>query len=333
MKKQLLLLVLMVAFAAVCNAQRIVVLHSATGVSAFSGASPFVDAYNAAQPGDTLYLSGGSFALPDTVNKRLSIFGAGYHPNFTPATNLTQLEGNLVLGPNADSLFIEGVMFVGNIHKTHNESVNSITIRRSRINGDINFGGNARNSANMVVAESILIGTVYLTGITNSIFTNSIFQSYVDNSISNVFNNNIFLHSSWASWTNQNDIISNSIILGSHPGSGSHNLVFRNSIFTHSSPVLGGSPSSENNRFGIPLADIFQSHTGNVFSHDSDFRLKTPADFIGLDGSQIGLFGGLFPFKAGGVPVTPHISQKNIAGQTTPDGRLNISVTVAAQDR
>lgn len=71
MKKNLLVLSMLILLVISSNAQRVVALHSATGVTLFTGVNPFVDAYTAAQPGDTIYLSGGSFANPPLMDKRL----------------------------------------------------------------------------------------------------------------------------------------------------------------------------------------------------------------------------------------------------------------------
>jgi hypothetical protein len=44
------------------------------------------------------------------------------------------------------------------------------------------------------------------------------------------------------------------------------------------------------------------------------------------------MYGGSFPYKAGAVPINPHIVTKIIAPQTDVNGDLNINITVGAQD-
>jgi hypothetical protein len=39
-----------------------------------------------------------------------------------------------------------------------------------------------------------------------------------------------------------------------------------------------------------------------VFSYDADYHLNLPENFIGTSGNQVGIYGGLFPAKEGGVP-------------------------------
>ena len=53
--------------------------------------------------------------------------------------------------------------------------------------------------------------------------------------------------------------------------------------------------------------------------------------YLGDDGTEVGIYGGLVPFKEGAVPINPHISQKSIQTTTDSNGLLNIYFTVEAQ--
>jgi len=335
----------MMAFSIVSHAQRVVALHSATGVTVFSGVNPFVDAYTAALPGDTIYLSGGSFANPTLMDKRLLIFGAGYHPTGAAVTNPTLLTGAFTLGDNADNLMIQGVQFMAGIVVGNNVPVNFVTIKRSRIDGGINFQGTrATPSTNNAFVECVIIGDVNFHNLTHSSIVNSIVQNQIINSHSNSFLNNILLGASWSGfWGSHiifmhpfNNLISNNVVLGSLANMAvqiSEGNQFFNNLFESSAPHLGNSPTATGNFLNVPVANIFVSHTGSGFSYASDFNLRTPATHVGTDGTQVGIFGGLFPFKPSGVPQNPHISLRNISPHTAPDGRLNIQVTVSAQER
>ena len=67
MRKSIILTMFLMSTVFTVNAQRVVALHSSSGVTVFSSISPFIDAYNAAQAGDTLYLPGGAFAAPSLI--------------------------------------------------------------------------------------------------------------------------------------------------------------------------------------------------------------------------------------------------------------------------
>jgi hypothetical protein len=53
---------------------------------------------------------------------------------------------------------------------------------------------------------------------------------------------------------------------------------------------------------------------------------------MGTDATQIGLYGSVFPYKDGAVPINPHIQAKTIAPVTNSIGELNIDIKVAAQN-
>jgi hypothetical protein len=341
MKKPIFILVFMVAFAIVTNAQRVVALHSSNGTSVFSGVSPFVDAYNAAQPGDTIYLSGGSFANPPLIDKKLMIFGAGYNPNFTSATNPTLLTGNFTLGENSDNTVVEGIHFAATIVVDYNVSASFITFKRCRIDGAIYFSGDLSNpSVNNVFAECIIFGDNLFDNAANISITNSIINYRFRNSRSNSIKNNIFLGDGFH-WTDgyftspfYNEI-SNNIFRGNVNicAGGTDGNIWFNNVFVQATPNMGNNPITNNNYLSVPLENIFVNYTDGTFNYQHDYHLQYPETYVGSDGTQTGIYGGLFPFKTGGVPVNPHISLKNIASQTTPSGELSIQIEVEAQNQ
>ena len=339
---QLILMAGAFLFPFLVSGQRVVALHASGGVTMFSGANPLIDAYNAASSGDTVYLSGGSFSAPQLIDKGLIIYGAGYHPDSTVATNPTLITGVFNLGENADKLTIEGVQFAAGISVGNNLSASNMTFRRCRINNGIAFNGDlvSNPSVNNSFAECVIIGDISFSNTTNSVITNSIIQNRLLNSKSNVLSNSIFLFNSGGGngvlFYPYNNEFSNNVFLdpsqayfiyGANDGN-----IFSSNIFTKNDVSLGSNPISTGNYFNIAVADIFTSHTGVEFSYTSDFHLKNPTAYPGKDGTQAGLYGGLFPFKAGSVPSNPHISSKSIAGTTTPDGKLNIQIRVNAQN-
>jgi hypothetical protein len=53
---------------------------------------------------------------------------------------------------------------------------------------------------------------------------------------------------------------------------------------------------------------------------------------LGTDGNQVGIYGGVFPYKELAIPVNPNIISKTISPQTNASGELNIQVQVKAQN-
>ena len=82
------------------------------------------------------------------------------------------------------------------------------------------------------------------------------------------------------------------------------------------------------------ISSIFVNYAQGGFSYSDDYHLQATSlgKNGGIDGTDIGIYGGLFPWKDGSVPSNPHITVKNIATKTDNMGKLNVNVTVTAQD-
>ena len=90
---------------------------------------------------------------------------------------------------------------------------------------------------------------------------------------------------------------------------------------------LGGSATDLNNYHGIDFTTVY------VNAGEEDFHLLGDAKttYLGDDGKEVGIYGGMLPFKEGAVPSNPHIIQKMISTTSESNGFLNISFKVGAQ--
>lgn len=318
------------------QAQQRAALQSNGITTIFGDINPFVDAYNASVDGDTIYLSGGGYVSPTTIDKRLTIFGAGFHPDSTTATYPTFISTSpIYLGENADNLHLEGIEF-DDIYKYNNIQTNNLTIKRCKISS-LNFSYNGAPiafSTNFVLMQSIVTNYISLNSMNNSLITNSILQSRLTSS-NNAIRNNIFLYngSSSGSYNNTFDnnvfLVSGSIILSSSSGN-----IFNNNIFVSANPNLGTGPIDNNNYKGVDISTVFVNQNGSVFDYSHDYHLQPAAvtTYTGTDGLEVGIYAGYFPFKEGAVPFNPHIQLKNIAPTTDVNGDLQIQIQVEAQD-
>jgi hypothetical protein len=299
----------------------------------FKGVNSFIDAYNSSVNGDTLILSTGFFNST-SVAKRLKIFGAGHFPDSTNVTKRTTIRDGIYIDKGADSLKVEGIYFSGDINFNGSSSIDYVCIKRCR-SGSINFSSNgpAASKDNCSIEECYVCGNISFSHygdnlkITNCFIPGQI--AHVDNGA--LISNNIFFlgnNSSIASI--YGSLIQNNIFLNCSFSSciGS---VFSNNIIQISNSDIG-SNSSTGNYYNMSLTDVFVNCAGSN-EYTSDYHLKNPEKYIGTDGTQIGLYGGTTPFKEKGLPFNPQITSKTIAHETDNDGNLNISVTVAAQER
>lgn len=341
--KKIILASIALLFASFAMAQSVIVLHSTDTTAVFTGNTAFADAYALAENGDTLYLSGGGFTAPTGFEKGLKIFGAGIHPDSTAATYITQISGIVDIKDGADGLYFEGIQFAHNINENYLHVVNDVSFVRCKFNSNVDFGNGGTPSTlreNYAFIQSVFVNRLDLEGVTNSLITNCIFNERLYYSSSNSIKNSSFLYSpSSASYdiiTNSNtNVISNCIFHSASPYliDGASNTV-QNCVTQHATPGFGSTPIDVNNYKEIDLSTVFISLPTEPFSFDDNYHLTSSAEttYLGDDGTQVGVYGGLFPLKEGFVPQNPHISTKTISSGTNENGFLNVDVEVNAQD-
>lgn len=323
----------------ILNAQK-VALHSGGNVSIFNGTSALVSAYAQAVNGDTLYLPGASLTAPSSVNKKLTIYGAGHYLDSTQVTGKTIWNGNVAFGVDADQFSIEGVEITGNISFPYNGVVDNVTIARCKINGSFAAEGTfATPSNNLLFYNNVIGQNINLQNVQNALFANNIINKGVYNSKGSSFFNNVFLEKSPSGSYEHfagcdNNLIYNNIFYTSASyGESGNNNDFRNNLFTTATPGLGTNPTSIGNYFSVSQAAIFVDISSSTFSYAANYHLQSPATYLGTDGTEIGIYGGVYnPYKEGAVPSNPHIQFQNIAPSTS-NGLLNVQIKVAAQEK
>lgn len=333
--KRTVLIFSLFAFAISLNAQ-LIALHSASGVQIFKGNTALASAYLAAQNSDTLYLSGGTFFPPPNFDKQLTVFGAGHYVDSTQTTGKTFISGNVYLQENADLFYVEGVEITGNFTFNINHSINNAKIIRCKINGATSITGDLSNATNNLgLIGNVFIGTVDISNTVSAVLYNNIFQGLLKNTYGNQINNNIFLGggyvSTWTVFTGNNNYLNNNIFLfGSGITYGIGNT-FYNNLFMSLTPGYGTTPTVVNSYENVPQADIFLSQSGIVFDYSHNYHLKSPSTYKGTDDSEVGIYGGIFPYKEGAVPMNPHIQSKSVSPQTNESGELNVIIKVGTQ--
>lgn len=340
MKRQTLLtLTIAIAMTMTMNAQTIA-LHSSTGVQIIKGNTALATAYTAAQNGDTLYLSGHTFIPPGSFDKQLSIFGAGHYVDSTLTTGKTFINGNVTLNENADLFYLEGVEITGNFTISTNHSVNNVIIKRCKINGTFNALGDLSNpTSNLSLIGNVLMNRINLENIQNALLSNNIISNTFQGSNGNMISNNIIMGFIWGSsmdylFFGSNNSLNNNIILweGYNANVNGSGNIFNNNLYVEPTPDYGTAATNSGNHTGIPQTAIFVNQTGTTFNYTHDYHLQAPTTYLGTDGTQVGIYGGTFPYKEGAVPLNPHIQLKNIAPTTDANGDLQIQIQVKAQD-
>ena len=71
----------------------------------------------------------------------------------------------------------------------------------------------------------------------------------------------------------------------------------------------------------------------NVYRENFNLPSNSPYKNAGADGTDIGIYGGAFPWKEGSVPFNPHYQTIKIDPKTDPaTGNLKVEIKVKAQD-
>jgi hypothetical protein len=308
---------------------------------------------------DTLYLPGGNFALNTDIGKRLHIIGVGHHPDSTLVTNPTiininsslnlitgatggslmgiKLNGNLQFGTSSTDgnvcNYKVARCYVGSIISNSNASTNNLFYENIITNGGgFYFSISMNNAESNYFYNNIITGgfggysqfTVNGIG-AGSIFKNNIFinndYDYLNGVVYSVFENNIFAASSLF-----------------NPSYGIFNNIFNNNLFVTPSSYIfwtNWNNTGINNIFEQAQTSIWINQNGDSFSYSQDYHLQTtsPGKNAGRDGTDIGIYGGMFPWKEGSIPFNPHFQQVQISPKTDANGNLNVNIKVAAQER
>ncbi|NUQ24312.1 MAG: hypothetical protein HUU34_10175 [Saprospiraceae bacterium] len=330
MRTYTLLFSLLVIACTPVSAQKLIAVHH-QGIASYH--TDINAAYNAAVNGDTMYLPGGSFNGFD-LNKSLTLIGVGYHPDSTSATGPTILS-HLSLGDAADDSYITGIFFTSHIGCYGN--ISGVTLSRCFLNQGIAFFNNVQYS-NWIISEnwinisSAYGASIYLQsgGASNFLISNNVIKGYCYSFTSSEISNNIFLNP--PTLTATYSIVKNNVFISNYANYSNNCQGYNNlNAGVNGGPDAGGNTGANNYLDDVPLPTVFVNYsTSNTF-FQNDFHVINPA-YLGNDGTPVGIYGGVFPWKEGGLPSTPHIRAKIINASTNPDGTLHINVVVKAQD-
>ncbi len=313
-----------------------VALHRNGETQIFKGITAFVDANNVAIDGDTLYLSGHNFNVPASFDKSLKIYGVGHLEEATITTGKTYINGDILLKEDADNFLIEGIDF-GSLSVENNKSVKNLTIKRCNIRGNISFAGTENPSEDFLLTGSVIHSTINLQNTERSLLSNNIILGQISITNENIIKNNIFISdfSSYTIWGSFNMVLNNYFARNhrydKHYICSGDGNVFYNNVLSFTSANFGTNSDLQNNLLGIEMQDFFVDKNGSGYNVKDDLHLQNPEIYIGEDGTQIGIYGGMYPYKEGAIPVLPYIESVDIPHKLDENGNLPVEIRVRAQ--
>lgn len=318
--------------------QQIATLNHNDSISMFYGSNAFVDAHNAAVAGDIVTLSSGTFERCD-ITKPITLRGAGATFDTISGTFPTIISGELVLKIPNDTehhLTMEGILMDNTIRI--DELYNSKFIRC--------FFENLANHASNSIAENVefincLVMKYYtgsgfsLSNTSNFIFVNSVIY-WMNNEVPSSFINSLLImRTNFSKSTAYNSIITRT----HHYGYFGETAVAYNCIFVKNNNHENIFRNETNNTNVIfeKLNEVFEtwhSWTNENFSFSFDERYilkeEIATSFLGSDGTEVGIHGGMFPFDT--RPSYMVVKKCNVANKSTIDGKLSVDIEVMVEE-
>ena len=305
-------------------------------------------ALTAAQAGDKLFFSGGTFSAtgPFVLDKPLHFIGAGIHPDSSSVTAATTINitsggtGHFNIVTAASGSTFTGIIFNSTGGLVHGTSVDDddptgLVFQRCEFKKYVHLGfaeGAASSSTfDECVFREDLSGRASQAVFTRCIFDGAVinlfrpaglfmrncvvFNSRLQNSSNANVQNCVFTYNGAPLWQVSGVNISNSLITGT-------------SMFSNSS-----ANTETNTIYGVAPSAMFVNETSNSYEYSDDLELAPGSGGIGAgaDGTDIGIHGTSSPFKYGAVPYNPHFQQADIAPATDWNGALPVTIRTAAQ--
>lgn len=368
MKKKLLIGICALGIAAQTSATVITVSNNPNSPGQYTDLQAAADA---ASNGDTLLVAGSATSYGNlTVNdKEIHLVGVGYEPNkqFPLSTSVQNITLG-VAGSGAHNSTIEGLLITGDvtIGGTASEPLQNITIKRCK-REDGNWGISIGEVDGVFVYNNLLIKGYYGMSISNgflsqvtvgrnifienNIITGGVSMYSTANAGAVIVRNNLFTlgpgggganvgvpgtvttanyctvaNNIYASGAQQN-------ISGSY-GIFTHNLAFDNS---NADFIASGTNSASNNLDDVdPMFVLYQSGVANYLTNDYHLQPGSPAIGAGLNGEDLGIYGGNYPWPDGGAsgsgwmykqePQFPQVNQMTIQNPIVPvNGTLSVT--------
>ncbi|MCF8299298.1 MAG: hypothetical protein K9J13_17245 [Saprospiraceae bacterium] len=306
-------------------------------------------AINNASAGDTIYVSGSIISYPAVyIKKKLIIIGAGYHS--ANSKHFSTMISSITLGyeldvynnviSSANNSAVIGIM--GTING--DVGIDNIVLKRNK--GNIHMSGSTSNlSSNWIIINCIVTTINANIGVSNIFFANNINLGTAQFNSSTI-KNNLFIGSSA---TGDNNIFKNNIIyFGSTLNNFTNSTIQNNLSFAGATTItttfsysttntISGNKENQDPKF----VDVTVSLTTFDYANDYHLQSSSPAKNAGTDNTDIGIYGGAYPFPSGGsspyqtsaMPDIPQIMDLQISNPIIPiDSVLHINVKARIHD-
>lgn len=348
MKRNLLRLVMLFVTTVLTNSafaqsSMLATLNHEGTISAYYGVSALKDAYEAATDGDVITLASGTY-LCTNLTKAVSICGAGMGLGAAKNIEPTIISGDFDINiptETTERFTIEGIYHNGKITYYNCQNVMFL---KSRFGTIVDIGRDAYlGNATFVhcrIASKIALSDNSDPSLINCIVNNAENHGTTDNMFE--FTNCIMRGTPYKI---RRSTLRNCIFYddrGSNTYDDAPSSVFAstNSIYNtigiyYNYLIFENIPNSTNTYiYQGDVNSFFKTYGGkdiaNLDSEDFELTDDAKVKYLGMDGTQVGIYGGNLPFDP--IPSNPQITKCNVAAKSTADGKLSVDIEVKASE-
>jgi len=300
----------------------------------------------AAQNGDKLYFSGGTFTNAGdlVLDKTLHFIGAGISPDSSAVTGVTTISttgGETQVHTAASGSTFTGIRFTNTMQYgdgTTNFSPTSIVFQRCEFVSYAHLGAGSESSIDECLFRFRLYGYDGTALVTRCIFTyggSATHQPISEFSTGGLTMDHCTVINGRLS-NSEGSVVSNCIFTrtSNAPFWQSGGSILTNNLISYTSLVSNMTPGAESgNVLGVPSSEIYMNEANLNFDWTDDIHLQATCVGVGMatDGTDVGIYGTSSPYKPGAVPFNPHFRSAAIAVATDGNGDLPVNIRAAAQ--
>ena len=343
MKKLFLSLIAIVAGTMGSYAQTnlVATLSHGSSIQEFYGATALSEAYTAAENGDVITLSSGTFNSI-TLEKAITLRGSGMCEMEEGAVEPTYLMGDFTINvpsETANYLTLENLQFNNGL-KVNGENLSSVTFAKCYFTESVTcFGCNA-----------LFMSCFFYSSLVSMAYVSTGQMTSIDKNTMVICRNSVIKkpscdgkytlgHASLATLELDNCVVRTVSTLYSTTLKNSIILISSGYVLPESATVtkcVAIDNTSEKQSFkyhpdgGNVIAEsmeaVFQTLREMDFSREERFLLteEAAAKYLGNDGTQVGIYGGVLPFN----PLPSNSLKKFNVNSSTENGKLKVHIDV-----
>ena len=326
-------------------------------LKAYYGQNSLKKAYEAAENGDIITLSAGTFPCYASIAKNITIRGVGGWADGNTDNNVTYISGGseITLQDSNYELTIEGVRFSNDVYI-------SSSFYKECTFSKVNFGSRCFKASENVYAKLIHCVTTSFFQLFQGICTNCVLNDFNAKSGTNAITlqNCVIYSYGETTWTNYNtfsrslfneDVLTNCIFIsdGEYQLASNntvHNCVYFNTsikdynFFANVTNTTNKIVEDRVHFFKNPnIVKMSKDTEGEISAYTVDFEdlrmdgtglfeLSDDAKkiYLGNDGTVVGVWGGTRPFNM--TPSNPRVKKFDIVPRVDEDGKLKVTIEV-----